>query len=193
MLNVFAQWFISCRTKTPLQHDLLFLTLILADFPSQTAGRHSECLSAVSRLLKQASASTRSSSPLVRYCSNTSRSKLSLIWPMAPSSRRDPASFWSVAVVAPNAGPCVISVCRLLRPGVSAGLLPPLCQQQAAGDALSLPLPFRWDFLLLLPCKPGQSCALFSFFSRFSFHNMQISFEHSPLRSECPRNQRSPF
>lgn len=35
------------------------------------------------------------------------------------------------------------SMCRLLHPGVSAGTLPSLCQHQAAGDALPLPLPLR--------------------------------------------------
>lgn len=82
----------------------------------------------------------------------------------AGTEQSEEGSLGSVVVAAPHTGPrCVISVCRLLRPGVSAGLLPPLCQQQAAGDALSLPLPLRWaeeTFLLLLspPHKPGQSC-----------------------------------
>lgn len=38
---------------------------------------------------------------------------------------------------------CVVSVRRLLHPGISAGPFPPLCQHQAAGDALSLPLSLR--------------------------------------------------
>lgn len=157
-----------------VQHYSLFLPLTLVDLPPQTAARHSECLWAESRFPKQAIASTRSSSPWVRCGSNISQPIMSLMWPTAPSS------FGCVVVVvvvavAPNAQPHVISVCRLLRPGVSAGLLPPLCQQQAAGDALSLPLHFRWAeetflLLLLLPplYKPGQSC-VFSTFSPLLF------------------------
>lgn len=87
----FKFFFIHHRSKTTLQHYSPFLTSIRADFPPQTAARHSECLWAVSRFPKQAIASTRSSSPLVRYRSSTPQSKLSLIWPTALSSWRKPA------------------------------------------------------------------------------------------------------
>lgn len=92
--------------------------------------------------------------------------------PTVGTEQLERAGFSSVVVVTPNSQPCVISVCRLLRPGVSAGLLPPLCQQQAAGDALSLPLPFRWAeeaFFVVVAVQTGSELCVLSIRSIFLF------------------------
>lgn len=179
---------------------------LCVDFPLQTAARRSECLWAASRLPKQARAFTRSSSPSVRYRSNTSRrragggggrSKLSLIRPSALSGWREPASRLL----------SVLTRSRVLFLYVGYYVLVYLqgfflhCVNSRQQEMLCHSLFLSGGQRRLFCCCRCANriiavCAIHSlhFSSPFRFQNMQISFQqHFPLDSERHRNEKSLF